>query len=93
MLYLAVPPELKNDALDKMASLHWTTTPAANSFGPVGLLLVDEFETLVHRHPDLVELLKRHEPTDTHLKELYGELLLRPFKNAGKERKLFVQFV
>jgi hypothetical protein len=91
MMYLAVPPELENDALDKMASLPWSTTPM--NFGPIGLLLVDELETTIRHHPDLVELSKRPGPTDTHLQELYGELLLRPFKLAKKEQKLFIQFV
>lgn len=80
LFYLAVPAELEGDATDKVTSLN---RPAA----PAGLLLVGEAGVTIRRHPE-----KPAQPTDTHLKELYAELLLRPFKLAKKEQKLFFQF-
>jgi hypothetical protein len=78
LFYLAVPVALKDDAIYKLA-IHQQVT--------AGLLLVDGRSIIIERQAQLLP------PTDTHLKELYAELLLRPFKLAKKERKLFIQFV
>jgi hypothetical protein len=95
LMYLGVPPDLEDDALNKLGDIPWSTIPAADSFGPIGLLIVDELDVTISHHPDLLELEKRFQPqpTDKHLRELYAELLLRPFKLAKKEQQLFIQFV
>lgn len=78
LFYLAVPATLKDDAIYKLAVDQQVTA---------GLLLVNNGGVAVERQATVLP------PTDTHLKELYAELLLRPFKLAKKERKLFIQFV
>jgi len=78
LFYLAVPMALKDDAIYKLAIHQQVTT---------GLLLIDGSSVVIERQATLLL------PTDTHLKELYAELLIRPFKLAKKERKLFIQFV
>lgn len=95
LFYLAVPSDLEEAALEKMAHLPW---------GAVGLLLVDGVKQLANGINigqgitiKLQPNLETHpQPTDIHLKELYAELLLRPFKlakNNKPHRKLFIQFV
>jgi hypothetical protein len=97
LFYLAVPPALEDDALNKLADIPWSPVPEAANFGPIGLLIVGDNHVTIRHHPDLVKLEKRAQsdsahPTDAHLKELYAELLLRPFKRAKKTRRTFNQF-
>lgn len=72
--------------------LPWSVVPGEDSAGPVGLLLVDKEQVTIRHHPDLCAGEHQGEPTDTHLKELYAELLLRPFKMFKDQRRHFIQF-
>jgi len=73
LFYLAVPRALSGAARRKLAAMP--------DLSPAGLLLVDEQGTRLEIQPKLTR------PTDTHLKELYAELLIKPFKilNPGED--------
>jgi len=68
LFYLAAPAALRVESLSKLEEL-----PG------VGLLLVDgASRVVIEREP----LLKR--PDDTRLKEIFAELLIKPFRNNSK---------
>lgn len=72
LFYLACPAELQEAAIMKRLVIGSEN---------VGLLLAfpDHVE---HVHPE------PNTPSDTHLKEIYAELLVRPFRLAGKEQTI-----
>lgn len=81
LFYLAVPRCLEHEALAVVATLQ----PGAYY---AGLLLIEDDGYVTAAIPP-----EPFQPSDRCLKELYAELLIRPFKLAKKDRKTFVQFV
>lgn len=78
LFYLAVPPELKEPARRMLSH---------SPLNRGGLLVVENswVEVAVDPTP--------YEPASVELVDLYAELLLRPFKRAKAEHKIFVEFV
>ncbi len=69
LFYLATPVELKEDALVKLDN---------EALVEVGLMLVSNDNVIVQRKPGLMH------PGDTHLKEIYAELLIKPLKQKSR---------
>lgn len=87
LFYLAVPSGLEEDARVKLA----IDTAHANT----GLLVVTDSTAANCGDVRIAQQAKPRQPSDRHLRELYAELLIRPFKvePEGQRRKVFVQFV
>lgn len=79
IFYLAVPVSLADAALQKIRQ-----TPA---LAGCGLLAIRETDRLI----ELGQTPTERRPTTRALMELYAELLIRPFKLAGKDCKKFIQ--
>lgn len=78
LFYLAVPGLLVDDVLAKLGR--------GFQFDNAGLLVIERGQVITWRKPAPMQ------PTDANLNEVYAELLLRPFKKAGKECKIFMEF-
>lgn len=87
LFYLAVPISLSDDVLTKISG--------GFEFDNIGLLAINDknqvanstrFDVITWGKPAPMQ------PTPENLSEVYAELLLRPFKRAGKQCKTFVEF-
>lgn len=89
MFYLAVPHHLEEDARIKLATdtVHTGT----------GLLCVNDSNSQACGDVWIAQQATLRQPSDTCLKQIYAELLIRPFKvqedRTQTRRKVFIQFV
>lgn len=93
LFYLAVPHGLKEMALIKLAT--------ETAYKDTGLLCITDTNSQACGDVWIAQQAAPRQPSDTCLKELYAELLIRPFKVSQEDRaqgdhvrrrKVFVQF-
>lgn len=78
LFYLAVPKSLRDEA--------WGILEGNMGLALAGLLVIDGEQVIDEKKPKILL------PSDKNIKEVYAELLIRPFKLGKKELKNFYQF-